>query len=184
LNIIKGVDYVGNFVIYDPRAHRDLFLKLNVEHLNWFVEEAVSRHSIDLSALEGPSIQEYVEAHLDEFTSIRPPKGIIYMVEAEGTIVGMGILRELEEGVGEIKRMYIRPKYRRRGFGKALLKMLMEKAEEFGFSTLRLDTADFMIVAQNIYRSAGFKEIGEYAGSEIPEWYRPYTVFMEKILLT
>jgi hypothetical protein len=41
-----------------------------------------------------------------------------------------------------------------------------------------------MIVAQNIYRSAGFKEIGEYTGSEIPEWYRSYTVFMEKILLT
>ena len=171
-----------NFVTYDALAHRDQFLKLNVEHLNWFIEEAVSRHSIDLSALEGPSVQEYVEAHLDEFTSLRPPKGIIYMVEAKGTIVGMGILKGLEEGVGEIKRMYIRPKYRRRGFGKALLKRLRKKAEEFGFSTLRLDTADFMIVAQKIYRSAGFKEIDEYAGSEISEWYRPYAVFMEKIV--
>ena len=59
---------------------------------------------------------------------------------------------------------------------------LMEKAEELGYSTLRLDTADFMTVAQGIYRSAGFKEISEYGGSEIPEWFRPYSVYMEKHL--
>lgn len=170
------------FVPYDKRTHRAHFLKLNVEHLNWFVEQAFTRHDIDMTLLKGPSVQEYVEIHLDDFTSIRPPKGIIYIVEVDGEVVGMGALRELEEGVGEIKRMYIRPKYRGRGLGKKLLKKLMEKAKEFGFSTLRLDTADFMIIAQNIYRSVGFKEIDEYAGCEIPEWYRPYSKFMEKLL--
>jgi len=171
------------FVPYDETAHRHHFLKLNVEHLNWFVEEAFTRHNIDATALAGPpTIQEYVETHLDDFTSIRPPKGIIYMVETEGNVVGMGALRELEEGIGEIKRMYIRPKYRGRGLGKELLGKLIEKAKEFGYTTLRLDTADFMTVAQNIYRSAGFKEIDEYTGCEIPEWYRPYSKFMEKLL--
>ena len=98
-----GIHYLVNFVPYDEMTHRDPFLKLNVEHLNWFVKEAFARHNIDTIAIAGPrTVQEYVETHLDEFTSIRPPKGIIYMVEAEGKVVGMGALRELEEGVGEI----------------------------------------------------------------------------------
>ena len=58
----------------------------------------------------------------------------------------------------------------------------IEKAREFGFTSLRLDTADFMTAAQNLYRSVGFKEIDEYPGCEIPEWYRPYSKFMEKLL--
>ena len=182
-NCQLGNHFLVNFVPYDEMTHRDHFLKLNVEHLNWFVEEAFARHNIDTIAIAGPrTVQEYVETHLDEFTSIKPPKGIIYMVETEGKVVGMGALRELKEGVGEIKRMYIRPKYRGRGLGKKLLQKLMEKAKEFGYTTLRLDTADFMIVAQNIYRSAGFKEIEEYPGCETPEWYRPYSKFMEKLL--
>ena len=174
---------MARFVRYDETVHRDHFLKLNVEHLNWFVREAFTRHNIDTTALTGPpTVQEYVETNFDDFTSLRPPKGIIYMVETEGNVVGMGALRELEEEVGEIKRMYIRPKYRGRGLGKKLLKKLIEKAKEFGYSTLRLDTADFMTVAQNIYRSIGFKEIEEYSGCETPEWYRPYSKFMEKLL--
>ena len=172
------------FVPYDKNVHRDHFLKLNVEHLGWFVNEAFKRHDIDASLLEGPSVQEYVETHLDDFTSIEPPQGIIYMVEIEGNVIGMGALRKLEERVGEIKRMYIRPEYRGRGLGKQLLRKLLEKAREFGYSILRLDTADFMTVAQNIYRSEGFTERDEYPGCEIPGWYRPYSKFMEKHLKT
>lgn len=171
------------FVPYDEASHRDHFFKLNVEHLNWFVREALTRHNIDTTKLTGPpTVEEYVEAKLDDFTSIRPPKGIIYIIEADEKVVGMGALKKLEEGVGEIKRMYIRPEYRGQGLGKELLNKLIEKAREFEYTVLRLDTADFMTVAQNLYRSAGFKEIGEYPGCEIPEWYRPYSKFMEKLL--
>jgi ribosomal protein S18 acetylase RimI-like enzyme len=170
-------------VPYDKTIHKEQFLKLNVEHLNWFVEKAFTQHTIDTTTLTGPAtVQEYVETNLDRFTSIRPPNGIIYIIETDKNVVGMGALRELGDGVGEIKRMYIRPKYRGRGLGKRLLGKLMEKAREFGYMVLRLDTADFMTVAQSIYRSVGFKEIDEYPGCEIPEWYRQYSLFMEKKL--
>jgi GNAT superfamily N-acetyltransferase len=94
----------------------------------------------------------------------------------------MGVLKKLEEGVGEINRMYIRPAYRGRSYGKTLLNRLIDKGRELGYSTLRLDSADFMTTAHHIYRYVGVKEIDEYLGSEIPEWYRPYAVFMEKKL--
>ncbi|UCE96802.1 MAG: hypothetical protein JSV51_04215, partial [Candidatus Bathyarchaeota archaeon] len=76
------------FVPYDETTHRDHFLQLNVEHLTWFVEEAFTRHNIDITTLRGPpTVQEYVEANLDDFTSIRPPKGIIYIVETDESVV-------------------------------------------------------------------------------------------------
>jgi GNAT superfamily N-acetyltransferase len=135
------------FVPYDETIHRNHFLKLNIEHLNWFVEKAFTTHDIDIAALTGPpSVEDYVKAHLDKFTSIKPPNGIIYIIETDKNVVGMGALKELGEGIGEIKRMYIRPEYRGRGLGKKLLKKLIEKAKEFGYATLRLDTADFMML--------------------------------------
>ncbi|UCH02861.1 MAG: GNAT family N-acetyltransferase [Candidatus Bathyarchaeota archaeon] len=94
----------------------------------------------------------------------------------------MGALKKLEDGIGEIKRMYIRPEHRGQGYGKTILNRLIDKSRELGYSTIRLDTADFMTTAQSMYRSAGFTMRDKYSGSEIPEWYQPYTVFMEKKL--
>jgi GNAT superfamily N-acetyltransferase len=120
--------------------------------------------------------------NIDDFTGIRLSEGIIYLLEIEGKAEGMVALRKLGDGVGEINRMYIRPEYRGRNYGKLMLNKLIDKGREFGYSIIRLDTVDFMTTAQHIYRSAGFTLIYEYSGSEIPEWLRPYTVFMEKKL--
>jgi len=46
---------------------------------------------------------------------LKPPNGIVYLLETEGTIVGMGAIKKLKDGVGEIKRIYIQPSYRGRG---------------------------------------------------------------------
>lgn len=170
------------FIHYDNMVHRESFFELNVEYLTWFVETAIRRHNIDLPPITGPNIREYVQTVIDEYTSIHASEGIIYMLDSDGQAVGMGALKRLEDSVGELKRMYIHPEYRGQGYGTALLQKLIAKGRELGYATLRLDTADFMTTAHQMYRSAGFTDIDEYAGSEIPEWYRPYTVFMEKTL--
>ena len=61
-----------------------------------------------------------------------------------------------------------------------MLNRLMEAGEEFGYTSLRLDTPRFSRTAQHIYRSAGFDEIEEYPESEIPPMIRQYWLFMEK----
>ena len=96
----------------------------------------------------------------------------------------MEAFKKLEDEVGEIKRLYIRPEYRGRGFGTEMFKRLIDKGKEFEYSTLRLNSMDFMTTARHVYRSAGFEEIDEYPGSEILEWYRPHCVFTEKKIKT
>jgi ribosomal protein S18 acetylase RimI-like enzyme len=102
------------------------------------------------------------------------------LVKEDGEIAGMGGIRKLSDETGEIKRMYIRPLYRGRGYGKQLLNKLLEKGREFGCSSFVLETSKFMTVAQYIYRSAGFVEREEYPGSETPAIFRSYQIYMEK----
>ena len=118
------------------------------------------------------------------FAAIKPPDGIICILEVKGKPEGMGVLKKLEDAVGEIKRMYIRPWTRGNGYGKGILNWLEERAREFGFSTLRLDTTEFAEAAVHIYRKAGFKEIQRYSGGEWDERseVEANLVFMEKDL--
>ena len=92
----------------------------------------------------------------------------------------MGALRRLNSDTGEIKRMYICPPHRGRGYGKQMLNKLLEAGREFGCSSFLLETSKFMTAAHHIYKSAGFVEREEYPESETPTMLRQYQLFMEK----
>jgi ribosomal protein S18 acetylase RimI-like enzyme len=99
----------------------------------------------------------------------------------------LGRLVRLEEKVGEINNMYIDPKYRGNGYGHLILEQLQSRARDFGFNVLRLDAAGFNVVAQNLYRKAGFYEIERYYevdfhGNEDRRLMYDEVVYMEKKL--
>jgi GNAT superfamily N-acetyltransferase len=173
---------MGTFIPYNDGLHRAAFFKLTVEFLQWYAEQVFTWHQIDVEALTDQTVEDYAEQVLDDFTGIDPTQGILYVIRVDGKIVGMGALKQREAGVGEIKRMFIRPAYRGRGYGKALLEQLIGFAHIVGYTRLRLETADFSTTAHRLYRSAGFTRIDEYPGVETPEWYRPYCLYMEKHL--
>ena len=77
-------------------------------------------------------------------------------------------MRQLEPGVAEVKRMYVRPDARGRGVGSALLDELSATARDGGARVVRLDSAPFQRSAHMLYRSRGFLERGPYHGSETP----------------
>ena len=91
-------------------------------------------------------------------------------------------MKKLREDIGEIKRMYVRPQFRGKGLGRALLETLITEAKEVGYPVVRLDSARFMNEAHALYRSAGFSEIDPYPESEIPPEYQKHWVFMERQL--
>jgi putative acetyltransferase len=106
------------------------------------------------------------------------PRLRFFVVDVDGAIVGCGALRELEPGVAELKRMYIRKPFRRRGLGRVLLESLEREAATSGIHTLKLETGWMLAEAVALYHSAGFKDIpayGEYVTS-------PYSLCMEKSL--
>lgn len=170
------------FVQYDPEIHKADFFALNVEYLSWDAEQMLELHNVDIASMLDVTFESYAHGLLDHYGSLHPPDGIVYLLRIGDKIEGMGAVHRLESDVAEIKRMYIRKQHRGKGFGRTLLRKLVEKAKEFGYTTIRLDTGTFMKAAQRVYRSEGFYEIERYPGCVTPEPFLPFTHFMEKKL--
>jgi len=168
------------FIPIDLKVHETDLIDLNEEHLSWVADQMFEQYDIDVVSIIGQTVREYAEMKVKEFSSYIPPEGIYYILQVDNKIAGMGALRKLKKNVGEVKRMYIRAEYRGRGLGKAMLQEILNKAVEFGFSTILLDTGPFMKAAQHIYRSVGFQDREEYSETEVPPEFRHVWSYMEK----
>jgi len=92
--------------------------------------------------------------------------GVLLVVEdAAGRVVGTAGVRLLEPGLGEVKRMWVRPEQQGHGLGRRLLLRCVDEARRLGARRLRLDTQRRMEAALGLYRRHGFREIADYNGN-------------------
>jgi N-acetylglutamate synthase-like GNAT family acetyltransferase len=88
------------------------------------------------------------------------PRECLLLAECDGQLVGCAGLRDLGDSICEMKRLYVKPKWRNQGIGKALAQEIIEKAKPIGYSYMRIDTFDEM--AKKLYTSLGFYKIQPY----------------------
>ena len=94
-----------------------------------------------------------------------PARGGVFLVgfdDGSGRPVCGGGVKRLEDGVAEIKRMYVVPEARGRAIGRQLLGALEDAARSLGYGVVRLDTGPGQPEAEALYRSAGYAEIADY----------------------
>jgi ribosomal protein S18 acetylase RimI-like enzyme len=97
-----------------------------------------------------------------------PPEGRLLLAEFGDELAGCGALRRLEPGICEMKRLYLRPKFRGKGLGQMLAEKLIADARLIGYKRMRLDTVEpVMKTAVSIYRDLGFREIAPYRENPI-----------------
>lgn len=157
----------------DSSVVRELFR----EYLNWGNTRLYEEFGV---AFDTPELVESSMQHLDWYM---PPGGRLLLGMVDDEVMGIACLKALESGIGEVKRMYVRPQARNQGLGRALLIRLLDEARQIGYERIRLDSARFMTDAHRLYQSAGFREIEPYEGSEIPADFQQHWVFMELKLL-
>jgi len=100
------------------------------------------------------------------------PAGHLLLALVDGAIAGCGGYRALTDAdqanACEMKRLYVRPAFRRFGLGRRLAEVLMEEARRAGYSVMLLDTLDDMEAARELYASLGFVETAPYYFNPIP----------------
>ncbi len=92
----------------------------------------------------------------------------IWFAEVDGELAGVVALRPWAEGIGEMKRLYVRPGFQGRGLGKALAEIVVAASRQAGYHALRLDTLPSMSAAVALYRAMGFNEIEPYTVNPVP----------------
>jgi ribosomal protein S18 acetylase RimI-like enzyme len=105
-----------------------------------------------------------------------PPHGALLLaVVPESNAVGQALspagcvaLRQIADGIGEMKRLYIRPNFQGKGLGRMLVQRIVAEAQAAGYQLLRLDTLPSLERAIALYHSFGFREIPPY-GDNPPE---------------
>mgnify|MGYP001627850358 FL=1 len=96
----------------------------------------------------------------DMYSAYQGPKATYYVIEQEGEILGVGGYAPLvghEDGsVAELRKMYLKPALRGKGWGHQLLLRCIEGARKAGFKRMYLETTPAMQAAQKLYLKHGF----------------------------
>jgi GNAT superfamily N-acetyltransferase len=94
------------------------------------------------------------------------PLGQLLLAWVDGGLAACGGFRALADcdyaNACEMKRLFVRPAFRRFGLGRMLAEALLIEARRAGYSAMLLDTLDEMESARELYASLGFVEVAPY----------------------
>lgn len=142
--------------------------------------------------LSGEATRRLIAAHLAGMHDTSPPESVhaldldrlrhpsisFWSAWIGGELAGIGALKALDDGRGELKSMRVDDCFLGTGVGRALLRHIVAAARERGMTSLWLETgstAEFL-PARRLYASEGFVECGPFEGYS-PD---PFSVFMTR----
>ena len=96
------------------------------------------------------------------------PTGVVLIARDGAEAAGAVAYRMVEPGVCEMKRLYVRPRFRGRDIGRELANELIEDARARGYRTMLLDTLASMSAARALYRDLGFAPVASYYDNPLP----------------
>jgi GNAT superfamily N-acetyltransferase len=170
-----------DLVAVESAAHRAAAEELVTQYLHWVAAVAKSEYGLVFD------VQAMLRSDIDDPAKLFPPAGRFYLVHFVDAFVGVGCLKRLAPGIGEVQRMYVRPHVRGVGAGRLLVTRLLADARTLGYTTVRLESLRALTAAHQLYRSVGFVEIEPYAANSMDAYqdpsalatYRRNAVFME-----
>jgi GNAT superfamily N-acetyltransferase len=150
---------VYRFVVVDPES------QVAIAAMTAYFDELDARFPAGFD----PGDTLVTDAH-----TMRPPTGAFVLATdtVDGSTGACGALLTLDDGIGEIKRMWVAPGARGRGLGRRLLADLEARSRALGHHTVRLDTNSVLAEAIAMYESAGYQPVARYNDNPFAErWF-------------
>ena len=118
------------------------------------------------------------KVHALDLSGLRDPAVTFWSVWDGDALVGMGALKMLGDSRAEIKSMRVAPEHLRRGTGAAILDHLLAEARARRVTWIGLETGGnrAFAPARAMYERAGFVECAGFAGYEVDEFSRCYSL--------
>lgn len=156
-------------ITLEETAYDDPVAVALVEALNDDINERYAYSMVDMTEEEVAADQEGWRQEVTP-ADVKPPHGAFIVARLDGEPAGCGAVKQYKpydgspapKGVGEIKRMYTVPAFRRRGVSRAVLRALELRAAELGFQRLVLETGTAQPEALALYESHGWHRIEPY----------------------
>lgn len=76
--------------------------------------------------------------------------------------IGCGAITDLGDGIAELKRMFVRTRFRNQGIARQLLAALEQHARDRGYTEIRLEAGARQPEAVNLYESSGYTTIPRF----------------------
>jgi GNAT superfamily N-acetyltransferase len=115
-----------------------------------------------------PDFQSFTEELRTLPGRYAPPEGRLLLARVAGKPAGTAAFRPIDRRSCEAKRLYVRPQYRGKGLGRALLSELIKQARSADYKEMYGDTLPSMTSALQMYRQIGFAETGPYSQNPTP----------------
>jgi putative acetyltransferase len=147
---------------------------------------------IALAPLQDPNVVALLEHHLREAHRNSPP-GSVFALDLSGLadpaltlwgvwdgdeLLGLGALKALGQGEGEVKSMRVADAAQRRGVGRLMLNHLLAEARTRGYRVVRLETGsnEAFAPARAMYEAAGFTPSAAFGDYTLTDFNRCYAL--------
>ena len=133
--------------------------------------------TLDADSIQAPTF-DGLEHELATLPGVfGPPTGALLVATHAGEAAGCVALKQIDSTTAELKRMYVRSRFRGSGIGKQLVSAVVAIARTLGYTRIILDSHISMSGAHALYSDAGFQFVD--APADYPEALKAVVVFME-----
>ena len=123
---------------------------------------------------DNPEVNQLLKNHFIELRSVSS-EGSTHVLDIEGLqdksikfwsiyendkLIGCGALKFLDTMHGELKSIRVADSFKKKGYGKKIIKVLIEKSRQLNIKKISVETGsgEFFLPARKLFKNSGFKE--------------------------
>ncbi len=119
------------------------------------VNQLLKKHFIELRSVSAEG-----SAHVLDIEGLQDKNIKFWSIYENNNLIGCGALKFLDTEHGEFKSIRVADNFRKKGYGKRVITVLIEKSRELNIKKISIETGagDFFLPARKLFKNSGFTE--------------------------